>query len=143
MNRGHLSKTHLRVLCVVIGLASCSSSDADQVRAQSKIISSCSNSARVALNAWHLNQVPDAYANRTLRAMQDDIGKAASEIETLRNIGTKEREQLTRSVADIVNLLSQAQNRIATRDHDTVQIEQQLRDATERLSPASGMRPSA
>lgn len=75
--------------------------------------------------------------------MQDDIGKAASEIETLRNIGTKEREQLTRSVADIVNLLSQAQNRIATRDHDTVQIEQQLRDATERLSPASGMRPSA
>jgi TolA-binding protein len=141
--RQHLSKVHLSALCLAATLAGCASSDTEQVKTQSKIITSCSNSAHMALDAWHLNQVPDAYANRTLLAMQDDIEKAASEIDGLQALDTNGRAQLTRAVTDILNLLSQAQNQIAARNHNTMQTEWELKEATERLSQGFSMRPSA
>ncbi|CDM60639.1 hypothetical protein LPU83_pLPU83c_0077 (plasmid) [Rhizobium favelukesii] len=142
MDHRNFSKIHVSVLCLVAALAGCSSSDADQVSLQSRIISSCSNSARMALNGWHLNQLPDAYVRQTLHSMQRNVETAASEIEALRDVDTTERELLTSSVTDIVNLLAQAQNQVARGDHDTVQTAVHLKDATERLSLTSGIRRS-
>ncbi|RUM23931.1 hypothetical protein EFQ99_18300 [Rhizobium vallis] len=96
----------------------------------------------MALNGWYFNQLPDAYVRQTLKAMQRNIESAASEIEALRHVDTAEREALTGSVSDIVNLLSQAQNQVARGDHDTMETATHLKDAIERLSLTSGMRRS-
>jgi phage shock protein A len=143
MSRRHLLKSHLGVLCLVAALAGCSYSEANHVRAQTRIISSSSNSAYMALNAWHLNEVPDAFVQQTLQSMQRDIGNAASEIETLRYIDSKERERLSRLIADIDKLLSQATQQVTHGDHGTVQTAERLKDAAHRLSWTSTTRSSA
>ncbi|MBA9032862.1 hypothetical protein [Rhizobium leguminosarum] len=140
MDHRNFSKIHVSVLCLVAALAGCSSSDVDEISAQSRIISSCSNSARMALDGWHLNQLPNAYVRQTLQSIQGNVESAASEIEALRDVDTTERELLTRSVTDIVNILKQAQNQVARGDHDTVQTGIRLKDAIERLSLTSGRR---
>ncbi len=94
----------------------------------------------MALDGWHLNQLPNAYVRQTLQSIQGNVESAASEIEALRDVDTTERELLTRSVTDIVNILKQAQNQVARGDHDTVQTGIRLKDAIERLSLTSGRR---
>ncbi|GAA3065426.1 hypothetical protein GCM10010520_11520 [Rhizobium viscosum] len=94
----------------------------------------------MALNGWNLNQLPAPYVRQTLQSMQRSIESAASEIEGLREFDTTERELLTSSVTDIVNLLTQAQKQIVQRDHDTVQTAMHLKDAIERLKLTSGVR---
>jgi len=68
---------------------------------------------------------------------------AADVIQALGHVDTKERERLATSVADIINLLSQAQDRIVRGDHDTEQTAKQLKGATEHLRLTSVTRPSA
>jgi hypothetical protein len=142
MDHRNVSKIHVSVLCLAAALAGCSSSESDQVSVQSKMISSCSNSARMALEGWHLNQLPDAYVRQTLQSMQGNVERAASEIEALRDVDTTQREMLARSVTDIVNLLRQAQSQVAHGDHDTAQTTLHLKDAIEGLSLASGVKRS-
>ena len=142
MDHRNFSKIHVGVLCLVAALEGCSASDADQVSAQSRVISSSSNSARMALDGWHLNQLPGAYVRQTLQSMQGNVENAASEIETLRDVDATAREFLTRSVIEIVNLLKQAQSQVSHGDHDTVQTAMQLEDAIERLSLTPGVRHS-
>ncbi|MGO4485198.1 hypothetical protein EFD55_30005 [Rhizobium pisi] len=96
----------------------------------------------MALEGWHLNQLPEAYVRQTLQSMQGNVERAASEIEALRDVDTAQREMLARSVTDIVNLLRQAQSQVAHGDHDTVQTTLHLKDAIEGLSLTSGVKRS-
>jgi hypothetical protein len=142
MDHRNFSKIQVGVLCLVAVLEGCSSSDADRVSAQSRVISSSSNSARMALDGWHLNQLPEAYVRQTLQSIQGNVESAAFEIEILRDVDPTARELLTSSVIDIVNLLKQARNQVAHGDHDTVQTAMQLEDAIERLTLTPGVRRS-
>ncbi|MDR9780927.1 hypothetical protein [Rhizobium redzepovicii] len=113
MDRRKFSKIHTWVLYLVAALAGCSSSsDADQISAQARIIASCSNSARMALVEWDLMQLPDAYVQRTLQSMERNVEVAASKIEAVRGLDAKARE-VTRSASDILDILRQARNQVA------------------------------
>lgn len=140
MNSPNLVKISVSVLCLVA--AGCSSSDADQIKQHSRIVSSCSNSARMALNGWRMNQLPAPFVQQTLRSTRRNVQNAASKIEALRHADRTQRELVSRSLSEIIDLLAQAQNQVALGDHDTVQTATKLSDAIERLNLTSGMRRS-
>jgi hypothetical protein len=135
MNRGRqiFWKAELYVICLVAALAGCSSSDADQVRTQSKIISSSSNSARMTLNAWRRRQVPDAFTRQTLLSMRNNIERAIDEIDTLQVIDVGERDGLKSAARDISSLLTQSERQVIRGDRDNGETVENLKKATDRL----------
>jgi hypothetical protein len=135
MNRGRqiFWKAELYVICLVAALAGCSSSDADQARTQSKIISSSSNSARMTLNAWRRRQVPDAFTRQTLLSMRNNIERAIDEIDTLQVIDVGERDGLKSAARDISSLLTQSERQVIRGDRDNGETVENLKKATDRL----------
>jgi hypothetical protein len=126
----HMSSSSISGLLFVAILGGCSSSAIEDLRRQSDLISSLSNSAQMALVAWRLDEVPDRYAQLTLEALQDDIEDASKDIDgTLLEL----HPDIAPAINDIVAALSAGRAQIRRQDRNAEQVSVDIGRATGHL----------